>query len=115
MGLREQGNCERFSHILISVFRTPNLTLDEYSTKVASQLRAAHNKKDTAAVALVFRDSDDILDTKNITDTQNTDFWSSVYKRFRSGELLIEKQGNSALHALFRYVETQIKIREAGK
>ena len=88
------------------------MTLDEYAQQVGAALRNAHNRKDTAAVEAEFRDADKTLTDNNISEAGQQSFWAGVRTAFFSGQLLVEKQANSALVALMRAIEQGLKARE---
>lgn len=88
------------------------MTVDEFAIKVAEELRAAYNSKNSAGVTSAIDDADRSLDTNKISEAGRARFWELVRQRFRTGQLLFEKQENSSLHALMRSIEAAIAARK---
>lgn len=88
------------------------MTHDEYVRDVASKLAAAHNSKDRAGVESVFRETDATLNRSDFTHARKREFWADVQRAFLSSRLLMEKQENSALHALMQAIREALKARQ---
>ncbi len=91
------------------------MTVDEFAKQIANELRAAHNSKNQSSASAAIKKADETLARSNLTAADRAKFWSSVRAEFKSGQLLVERQENSALHALMQSILATLDAREAGK
>lgn len=89
--------------------------LNEYARNVGQDLQRAHNAKDSARVNQVFASVDQNLTKNEISDAEKKKFWEEVAAIYRSGQLLMEKQANSALMALIQSIERNLAARGGNK
>jgi hypothetical protein len=90
------------------------MTVDEYAKLVGSELRAAYNGKDRAAVDAKFQEVQMRLLSSAVSRAEKKRFWTLVESEFFSGRLLFEKQEGSALHRLMQDIEARLEARKRG-
>jgi len=91
------------------------MTYDQYSAQVAEKLSKAYNNKNRPEAERIFSEADAALRQSGATRDALANFWSNVHQRFSSSRLLIEKQENSALHALMKLINDSLEARQALK
>ena len=92
--------------------RPATVDLPAFTRKIASDLRRAHDNKDIAAVAPIFREADKALAESGISQTARRSLWATVRACFEAPGLLVEKQANSALIALMQAIQRELAARE---
>lgn len=88
------------------------MTADEYAKLIGARLRNGHNSKSQTDVQTTLREADATLASSNLSSADKTEFWEDVRKAFYDGSFLVEKQDNSALHALMQSILSAIAARE---
>lgn len=91
------------------------MTLDEYARDVGTKLCVFHDQRDRAAVDTLLRSTDEVLARNRIDQQSRKSFWSNVDRSLFAARPAIEKQANSALHALMQSIKVALAARQGGK